>query len=82
MQAILNVRMNEIDDNSLYIIKKLLSKKVEVIIRKGNIELEEFDKNLPLENLMNDFSKESYNEDFLKDLEEGFKSSTVFSEAV
>ena len=82
MQAILNVKMNEIDDNFLHIIKELLSKKIEVIIRKDIIELEEFDNTIPLENIMKHFSKESYNKDFLIDLEEGFKSSTVYSEAI
>jgi len=49
MQAILNVKINEIDDNFLYIIKQLLSKKVEVVIMKNGRELEEFNKNPSLE---------------------------------
>jgi len=80
MQAILNVKMSEIDDNFLHIIKELISKKIEVIISKDIIELEEFDNSIPLENIMKNFSKESYNKDFLIDLEEGFKSSTVYSD--
>ena len=50
--------MNEIDNNFLNIIKELLSKKVEVIIRKHIIELEKFDNSIPLKNIIKDFSKE------------------------
>jgi hypothetical protein len=44
------------------------------------VELEEFDKNIPLETVMKDFSEAGCNEDFLKELKRGFKSSTVYSE--
>jgi len=80
MQAILNVKLNEIDEKFLYILKELLSKNVEIVIRKENIELEEFDENISLENVIKDFSKAGYTEDFLNDLEEGFKSSSIYSE--
>ncbi|SLM29865.1 conserved hypothetical protein [Desulfamplus magnetovallimortis] len=74
MQAILNVKLNEIDDKFLYILKELLSKNVEIVIRKEIIELEEFDQKMSLKNVINDFSKAGYTEDFINDLEDGFKS--------
>jgi len=77
MQAILNVKPNEIDDNLLDIIKKLLSKNVDIVIRKEFIRLEEYDKNIPLETVMANFSETDYSEEFLKDLKEGFETSTV-----
>ena len=33
-----------------------------------------------LENVMNDFKKEDYSDDFLKDLENGLKKSSIYSE--
>ena len=77
MQAILNVKPNEIDDNLLDIIKKLLSKNVDIVIRKEFIRLEEYDKSIPLETVMANFSETDYSEEFLKDLKEGFETSTV-----
>ncbi|HLC15212.1 MAG TPA: hypothetical protein VJL89_03175 [Thermodesulfovibrionia bacterium] len=79
MQAILNVKTSEIDKNLLSIIKELLSKNVEVVIRKEVLRLEEYDKSLPLDKVMKDFEKAGYNEFFLKDLKEGFETSTVYA---
>jgi Cdc6-like AAA superfamily ATPase len=36
-----------------------------------------FQKN-PIENIINDFEKKEYSEDFLKDLEEGLKKSSIY----
>ena len=46
----------------------------------GDIELEEFDNSISLTNIMKEFSKGEYSKDFLKDLEEGFRTSTIYSE--
>ena len=79
MQAILNVKTSEIDNDLLIIIRELLSNNVEVVIRKEICRLEEYDCSLPLEKVMNDFEKAGYNELFLKDLKEGFETSTVYT---
>jgi hypothetical protein len=79
MQAILNVKTSEIDNNLLSIIKELLSKNVEVVIRKEICRQEEYDRSIPLEIVMKEFEKEGYNELFLKDLKEGFETSTVYA---
>jgi len=79
MQAILNVKTSEIDNNLLIIIRELLSKNVEVVIRKEIYRLEEYDSSLPLERVMKEFEKVGYNELFLKDLKEGFETSTVYA---
>ena len=33
-----------------------------------------------IENVMNDFQKEDYSDDFLKDLEDGLKKSSIYNE--
>jgi hypothetical protein len=39
------------------------------------VRLEEYDKSIPLDKVMQDFAGEGYSDAFLKDLEEGFKTS-------
>ncbi len=79
MQAILNIKPSEIDDNLLNIIRELLLKNVEIVIRKEVIKLEEYDKSIPLEKVMADFSETDYSKEFLNDLKEGFETSTVYA---
>jgi len=78
MQAILNVKPCDINDNLLNIIKELLLKNVEIVIRKEKLELEEYDKSIPLDNVISQFSEAGYSQEFLKDLKEGLETSTVY----
>jgi len=55
MQAILNIKLSEIDDHLLKI-KELLSRNVEVVLKKEIIELEEFDKSISLDEVMQEFA--------------------------
>ncbi len=79
MQAVLNVKTSEIDESLLSIIKELLSKNVEIVIRRETFRLEEYDRTLPLDKVMEDFEKAGHSEAFLKDLKEGFETSTVYT---
>ncbi len=79
MQAILSVRISEIDASLLNIIKELLSKNVEIVIRRETCRLEEYDRTLPLDKVMKDFEKAGHSEAFLKDLKEGLETSTVYA---
>ncbi|MBF0099625.1 MAG: hypothetical protein HQK77_01825 [Desulfobacterales bacterium] len=78
MRAILNVTPFEINDNLLTIIKELLLRNVEIIIRKEIMKLEEFDNSISLNNLIGEFSEAGYSEEFLQDLKEGFETSSVY----
>ena len=59
MQAILNVKLSEIDERLLNIIKELLSENIEIVIKREFFRLEEYDKTLPLKQAMKDFEKRS-----------------------
>jgi hypothetical protein len=78
MQAILNIKPNEIDEHLLGIIKELLSRNVEIVIKKQTVELREFDAALSLEEVMREFSKAGYSQEFLNDLRVGFETSDVY----
>jgi len=77
MQAILNIKPSEIDDRLLNVIKELLSRNVEIVIKK-TVELEEYDKNIPLDEVMGEFAKVGYSENFLSDLKAGFETSKIY----
>ncbi len=77
MQAILNIKPSEIDDRLLNVIKELLSRNVEIVIKK-TVELEEYDKNIPLDEVMGEFAKVGYSKNFLSDLKAGFETSKIY----
>ena len=78
MQAILSVKSNEIDEQLLNIIKELLSKNVEVVIKNDFFELEEFDRNISLDDVMEEFENGDYSKNFLSDLRKGFETSEIY----
>jgi hypothetical protein len=78
MQAILSVKLNEIDSSLIKIIRELLSKNAEIVIRKESLKFEEFDKSLPLQKVMDDFEKVGYSSEFLQDLREGLETSSLY----
>lgn len=81
MQVTLNVTLTEIDHHLLNLIRNLLSQNAEIILRKVPVKLEEFDKNLPLSQVMQEMAQAGHQQAFLKDLQAGLATSTVYSNA-
>jgi hypothetical protein len=79
MQVTLNVTLTEIDNNLLNLIRNLLSQNAEIILRKVPVKLEEFDKSLPLNQVMQEIAQAGYNQAFLADLQAGLATSTVYA---
>ena len=79
MQAILSVKSSEIDDKLLNVIKELLSRNVEVVIKNDFFELGEFNQTMPLDDVMREFEKSDYSKNFLNDLRKGFETSEIYS---
>lgn len=78
MQAILNIKSSEVDERLLGVIKELLSRNVEIVIKKDFFELEEYDFELPLPEVMSKLAAAGYTEHFLNDLNEGFETSEAY----
>lgn len=78
MQAILNIKPNEVDERLLNVIRELLSRNIEVTIKNQPFELKEFDAALPLNEVMEEFQKAGYSEDFISDLRVGFETSGIY----
>jgi len=66
--------LNLISQMDLNEIEKVKSKLIE-----KELYFKKFQKD-GIENIMNDFEKESYSNDFLKDLENGLRKSSVYNE--
>ena len=64
MQAILNVKLHEIDQKLLKVIEDLISKDVDVLIKKDVLHLEEYDKRIPLTNVVKEFADAGYSDEF------------------
>ena len=79
MQAILNIDPNEIDDRLLKVIKELLSRDVVITLKNQEFELKEFDNALPLDDLIQEFQRAGYSDDFISDLRTGFAASEIYA---
>ena len=78
MQLAVNVSL----PNILTLISQMTLTEIEEV-KKKLIEKELYFKTFKkdkLENVMSDFQKEDYSDDFLKDLEDGLKKSSVYNE--
>jgi hypothetical protein len=78
MQVTLSVTLTEIDHHLLNLIRNLLAQDAEIILRKAPVRLEEFDKHLPLNQVMQEMAQTGHNQAFLKDLQAGLATSTVY----
>jgi hypothetical protein len=79
MQAILNIEPNEIDERLLNVIRELLSRNVDITLKRQHFELKEFDATLPLDEVIGEFQKAGYSDDFISDLRSGFETSEIYS---
>ncbi len=78
MQVTLSVSLKEIDNDLLTIIKELLLKNIEIIIKRDGVKLEEYAPAIPLNQVLKEFSKVGYSEAFLQDLQRGLETSSVY----
>lgn len=75
----MNVKSNEVDERLLGVIKELLSRDVEVVIKNDSFELEEYDGGLSLDEVMKQFDEIGYSKSFLSDLRKGFETSETYA---
>jgi hypothetical protein len=80
MRPILTISEDEINEQLLRVIKLLFSTNVDqIIIQREKIAFEDFDASQKIDDIMAAFKQEGYSSEFLADLEEGLKTSTVKS---
>lgn len=79
MRPILTITEDEINGQLLRVIKLLFSTNVDqIIIQREKIALEKFDATQSVDDIMAAFQQEGYSPEFLADLEEGLKTSSVY----
>ena len=79
MRVELNLAINDIDQELIELIKTLLKRNAEVVIKKQSVALEEYNADVPLDTVMQELAGENYSADFLADLEQGLKKSSVYA---
>lgn len=79
MRVELNLTLNELDQELIELIKTLLKRNAEVVIKKQSVVLEEYPADKPLDKVMAELSGADYNAEFLADLEQGLKKSSVYA---
>ncbi len=79
MRVELNLAINDIDQELIELIKTLLKRNAEVVIKKQSVALEEYKADVPLDTVMQELAGANYSADFLADLEQGLKKSSVYA---
>lgn len=79
MRVELNLAINDIDQELIKLIKILLKRNAEVVIKKQSVALEEYNAEMPLDTVMEELAGASYSADFLAELEQGLKKSSVYA---
>jgi hypothetical protein len=79
MRPILTISEDEINEQLLRVIKLLFTANVDqIIIQKEKIAFEDFDASQKIDEIMAVFKQEGYSSEFLADLEEGLKTSSIY----
>jgi hypothetical protein len=79
MRVELNLSINEIDQEFIELLKTLLKRNAEVVIKQQVVALDEYPADTPLDKVMAELSGTEYNAEFLADLEQGLKKSSVYA---
>jgi len=79
MRTILQVNQQDINEKLLQTIKMLVSQNGEVLIQPF-VDLEEYDSNQSIENVMQALKEAGYNAAFCTEIEQGLKTSTVYAD--
>jgi hypothetical protein len=79
MRVELTLKMTEIDQDLIVLIKTLLSKNAEVVIKREVVALEEYDAGKSLEQVMLELAGANHSADLLADIEHGLKLSSVYA---
>lgn len=80
MKAVLEISIKDLNMNLVEILSSLFKQNVtEIVIRKNTIKLEEFDKDLKIQDIICSLKETGHNELLLNDIENGLKSSSIYS---
>jgi tRNA G26 N,N-dimethylase Trm1 len=79
MRTILQVNQHDINEQLLQTIKMLMLQNGEILIQPW-VDLEEYNANQPIENVMQTLKETGYNANFLHDIEQGLKTSSVYAD--
>jgi len=79
MRVELTLKMTEIDQDLIALIKTLLSKNAEVVIKREAVTLAEYDAGKSLEQVMQELAGANHSAELLADIERGLKLSSVYT---
>ncbi|MBM2815148.1 MAG: hypothetical protein HW421_1910 [Ignavibacteria bacterium] len=80
MKAVLEIGIKDLNMHLVEILNALFEQDVtEVVLRKNVLKLEEFDRNLTIQDVMFSLKEYGHNELLLKDIEDGLKNSSIYS---
>lgn len=78
MKAVIEIGMNDLNIRLVEIINALFKQNInEVVIRKNEMKLEEFDNTLDISDIVFSLKENGYNDLLIKDIEEGLKNSSI-----
>ena len=81
METILRLRPEEINLDLLEVLRRLFSITdiTQIVIEKQHVTLKEFDKTLPLNEVINSLKQGNHTPEFISEIENGLKKSSIYA---
>ena len=81
MKAVLEINLNEIDANFIEIVRSMFQKNItEIVLKPQTITLEEFDKSLSIDKVINSLQNNGQNAEFISEIKNGLENSSIYNE--
>jgi len=79
MKAVLEINLNELNTNLLEMISSMFKKNVTEIVIKPTATLEEFDKSLSINEVINSLRESGHNTEFITEIKDGLANSSIYN---
>ena len=79
MKAVIEIDLNDLNSGFLDMVRSMFQKNVtEIILKRGKIELQEFDKSLSIDEIKDSLEKSGYSKELISEIHDGLEDSSVY----
>ena len=80
MKAVLEVNVNELNANFLKMVRNMFEKNVtEIVLKPHAIKLDEFDKSMPMNDVITSLQDAGHSAEFLAEIKDGLEDSSIYN---
>ena len=79
MKAVLELNLNELNENLLEMVRSMFQKNItEIVLKPKAIKLEEFDKSLSINEVINSLQENGHNAEFIAEIKDGLENASIY----